>query len=129
MALTELNHVNLRTARLAAMRRFYCDVLGLRDGPRPPFPFPGAWLYLGDQPVVHLIEIGETLTTRDPSLEHFAFNAEDMADFITHLKQQGVSYEISVVPEFNIHQVNIFDPDDNHLHIDFSADDAAQLTA
>ncbi|MCB1806213.1 MAG: VOC family protein [Candidatus Competibacteraceae bacterium] len=127
MALTAFDHVNLRTTQLEAMTAFYCDVLGLRNGPRPPFPFPGAWLYLGEQPVVHLVGIQENLSTRDPSLEHFAFSAEDMATLVARLEQHQVTYEVSVVPGWNIHQVNVYDPDGNHLHIDFSAADAAQM--
>ena len=47
MALT-LNHYSIRTTDLAACDRFYCGLLGLQAGPRPPFPFPGLWLYSGD---------------------------------------------------------------------------------
>jgi len=50
----ELDHVNIRTRQLSVVRAFYTDVLGLKDGPRPPFGHPGAWLYAGDRPVVHL---------------------------------------------------------------------------
>ena len=49
-----LDHVNIRTRRLSVLRAFYTDVLGLKDGPRPPFGHPGAWLYAGDHPIVHL---------------------------------------------------------------------------
>ena len=59
MALT-LNHFSIRTTDLEASRRFYADVLGLSVGPRPPFPFPGLWMYRGPHDdmanaVVHLI--------------------------------------------------------------------------
>lgn len=30
------------------------DVLGLRVGDRPPFPFPGYWLYAGSSAWVHV---------------------------------------------------------------------------
>ena len=56
MPLSALDHVNLRTAHLEEMCAFYCEVLGLERGPRPPFPFPGAWLYCGGRPCVHLVE-------------------------------------------------------------------------
>ncbi len=42
MGITSLDHVNLRTTRLDEMIEWYCNVLGMRVGPRPPFPFPGA---------------------------------------------------------------------------------------
>ena len=51
----QLDHVNLRTSRLEEMTRWYVDVMGLRSGFRPNFPFPGAWLYAGDRAIVHLV--------------------------------------------------------------------------
>ena len=126
MSLQAFDHVNLRTARLPEMTGFYCDVLGLRNGPRPPFPFPGAWLYLGEQAVVHLVGIQQNLQAENPTLEHFAFRGQGMADLLARLKAHDISYEIAVVPGWQIHQVNVYDPDGNHLHIDFSAEDAAR---
>ena len=43
-----LNHFSIRSLDLDACERFYCGLLGLTKGPRPPFPFPGLWLYAGD---------------------------------------------------------------------------------
>ena len=55
-----LNHFSIRTLDLDRTRHFYTEVLGFADGPRPPFPFPGAWLYAGStadyaNAVVHVI--------------------------------------------------------------------------
>ena len=38
---------------------FYDRVLGMKAGDRPPFPFPGAWIYLGDTPVLHLVDVSD----------------------------------------------------------------------
>lgn len=40
-----LDHFNIRTRNLAETVRFYEDVLGLENGARPNFAFPGAWMY------------------------------------------------------------------------------------
>ena len=56
MPLQNLNHILVLARDLEATRDFYVNVLGLRVGPRPPFKFPGHWLYLGDKAVVHLAE-------------------------------------------------------------------------
>jgi len=40
----KLDHYNVSTRDLGATVRFYEDILGLVNGPRPPFDFPGAWL-------------------------------------------------------------------------------------
>ena len=59
MPIQAFNHFNLRAeqALLERLRDFYVDVVGLREGPRPPFDFHGYWLYLQDQAVLHLAEV------------------------------------------------------------------------
>ena len=57
MQIGNLDHVNVRTSQLDAMIDWYSNILGLRQGDRPNFPFPGAWMYAGDQAVVHLVEV------------------------------------------------------------------------
>ena len=59
MPLRHLDHVNLCTGHLERMLAFYEDVLGMKRGPRPPFTFGGAWLYLGERPVVHLVAVAK----------------------------------------------------------------------
>ncbi|OYU41562.1 MAG: diguanylate cyclase, partial [Burkholderiales bacterium PBB4] len=52
------NHFNLRAPQplLDRIRDFYVDVLGMKAGWRPPFPFPGYWLYLEEHAILHLVE-------------------------------------------------------------------------
>ena len=80
MPIRHLDHVNIVTSKLDEMVAWYQTVLGLRSGPRPEFPFDGAWLYAGNIAVVHLVE--NTAGKRSGSetalkLEHFAFSATD----------------------------------------------------
>ncbi|MCB1971378.1 MAG: VOC family protein [Geminicoccaceae bacterium] len=117
--LNRLDHVNLRTAHLADMIRWYEDVLGMTNGDRPPFPFGGAWLYAGEHAVVHLVEHRTQPEAREPAIEHFAITASGLDEFLNHIEQRGVEYQCAVVPGFEIIQVNIHDPDGNHIHIDF----------
>ncbi|MGP6088551.1 VOC family protein [Antarctobacter jejuensis] len=121
MPVIAFDHVNIRTAQLDIMVRWYGEILGLRPGPRPPFAFPGAWLYLGDQPYVHLVE-KPAQAKADPgaALEHFALRATDMAAFLATLDAHQIAYSVDEVPEFPIVQVNFRDPDDNHIHVDFN---------
>jgi catechol 2,3-dioxygenase-like lactoylglutathione lyase family enzyme len=119
MQLGKLDHVNIRTANLDKMVDWYEDILGMSSGKRPPFPFPGAWLYSGDNATVHLIGVDETPTHETLQIEHFAFSATGLTSFLERLEARGVEYELGRVPEFEILQVNIFDYDGNHIHIDF----------
>lgn len=127
MQLERLDHVNLRTANLEAMVDWYRDVLGMRAGTRPPFPFPGAWLYVGDAPAVHLIGVAEAPAALDPKIEHFAFFASGLAKFLLDLARQGVPFNTARVPGGGAFQVNVYDPDGNHIHVDFAADEADAL--
>ncbi|MGI9436626.1 MAG: VOC family protein [Geminicoccaceae bacterium] len=126
MQLSALDHVNVRTRNLDGMSEWYQRVLGLKSGPRPDFSFPGAWLYVDDKPIVHLVGVDHALPAHqdDLRLEHFAISANGLTTFLARLKQQNVDYKMGKVPDFPIVQVNIWDPDGNHIHIDFHADEA-----
>ena len=119
MKIGKLDHVNVRTRQVEAMVEWYGRVLGMPSGKRPPFPFPGAWLYAGDHPAVHLVGVSDEPANEDPKIEHFAFSASGLRPFVGRLKETGERHEIRVVPSFGIVQVNVWDPDGNHIHIDF----------
>ncbi len=127
MALRHLDHVNLRTADLDRLVAFYGEVLGLEPGWRPPFDFPGAWLYCGERPVVHLVGEQRPRAGEDPRLEHFAFAAEGLAEFLGRLRARKVAYWVRVVPGIELRQVNFRDPDGNHIHVDFDKREEADL--
>jgi catechol 2,3-dioxygenase-like lactoylglutathione lyase family enzyme len=119
MKLGTLDHVNVRTAKVEAMRGWYVRVLGMVDGDRPAFPFPGAWLYAGDKPVVHLVGVESDPANEDPKLEHFAFSATGLEAFKGKLETLGEAYDVRVVPGLGLVQFNVWDPDGNHIHVDF----------
>ncbi len=127
MTLSALDHVTIRTARLAELTGFYSEVLGLAPGVRPGFRFPGAWLYCGERAALHLIEVSEPPQEPDPRIEHFAFRAEGLADFLAGLRANGVAYQTAVVPDMEIRQVHIRDPDGNHVEIAFGPEEQADL--
>ena len=125
MQLKAFDHVNVKTANLANMVAWYEDVLGLVSGPRPDFQFDGAWMYLGDLAIVHLVAQAEPAKSIDPQIEHFAISAEGLNDFIKKLKDRGIEPKVNKIESFGIVQVNIFDPDGNHIHIDFKSEELA----
>lgn len=127
MQLNGLDHVNVRTAQLDRMIEWYGDVLDMPTGDRPAFDFPGAWLYCAGKPMIHLIGIKEPAKVSDLRIEHFAIGGSGLAAFIARLKAKNVGYELGRVEDFGILQVNIWDPDDNHIHVDFPLTEAAEL--
>jgi catechol 2,3-dioxygenase-like lactoylglutathione lyase family enzyme len=128
MGLKHLDHVNVCTSRLAELKAFYSDVLGMEAGPRPNFSFNGAWMYCGGRPSVHLVErLGLAPAEGDLRVQHFAFSAEDLASFLERLQRLGVRHRVGFVEDFELCQVTVHDPDGNQLHVDFPLADARRL--
>lgn len=128
MPLAWLDHVTVRTANLEAMTRFYKDVLGLYVGLRPPFAFNGAWLYCGDKAAIHLVETDVQPDGAEPRIEHFAFRAEGLADFVANLQHHNVSYRSATVPDIGLRQIHMYDPDGNHLEVTFPPNEEIEGT-
>lgn len=126
MQIGNLDHVNVRTTQLDSMIDWYTKVLGLRSGDRPNFPFPGAWMYAGNTAAVHLVGVDgapRTGSEVDLKLEHFAFAATGRNEFEAKLRKMGIQYRRVEIPTINLIQINLWDLDGNHIHIDFSADE------
>lgn len=121
MTLTALDHVNIRTSRLATLVDFYQDVLGMHTGWRPAFSFGGAWLYCGEHAVVHLVEVAEQPQVGQPQLEHFAFRASGLSAFLARLEERNIEHRQVTVPSNGNLQVFLRDPDGNHIEIQFAA--------
>ncbi len=135
----QLNHFSIRSADLPACERFYTGALGLAVGPRPPFPFPGLWLYAGDtavysNAVVHIIGIDrddaaglkaylgdrpESSLQGTGAVDHLAFFANDLVDTLARLRSHGVPYRERTVPLLGLHQVFVDDPHGVVIEINF----------
>lgn len=124
MQISKLDHVNIRTNQLSAMIDWYSEILGLREGKRPNFSFDGAWLYAGDQAVVHLVGIDNVATGSEVELklEHFAFFARGLKEFEEKLKRLDIPFRRADLSDVNRVQVNVWDVDGNHIHVDFAVD-------
>lgn len=127
MSLVWLDHVNIRTARLEEMRRFYSEVLGLDDGQRPDFGFDGAWLYLGDKACVHLVPARKSPAARDPGIEHFAFRSLGAPDMVRKLQRRGIGFNVLSRKKLGVLQINLHDPDGNHIELAYPGREIAAL--
>jgi len=127
MTARALDHVNLRTARLAEMTAFYRDIIGLRVGDRPAFQFPGAWMWVDNHAAVHLVGLDGGLHPKEPQIEHFAFRCEDLEGFVKKCRDKGVAYYVAVVPGTGLRQVNVFDPDGNKVEMQFRPEDGPDV--
>jgi catechol 2,3-dioxygenase-like lactoylglutathione lyase family enzyme len=87
-----LHHVALPVTDLERSKRFYRDVVRLREIDRPPFDFPGAWFALGDGQL-HLIERRDGTLRSERPLDsrdvHFAIRVQDYDAMLDHLRSLG----------------------------------------
>ncbi len=98
MSLQGMNHFTVLSDDLEVTRKFYCDLLGFEEGPRPNFQFPGYWLYVGDQPILHVIHRKELHEHRAGVIDHMAFTATDLPGTAAKLEKAGVKYELRRLP-------------------------------
>src|SRR6187399_1562517 len=101
MSVGVLDHCNVLTRRLKETLQFYENVLGFVNGPRPPFNFPGAWLYSASHPVLHLNDISQTDRQQRPDsgvINHVAFGSRGFEAIKRHLTGKGVPYRVNQVP-------------------------------
>ena len=123
MPVTQLQHFNVRCADVEASRHFYVTVLGLRQGPRPPFPSEGYWLYLNQDACVHLVQKKPGEAKPGPgtgALDHVAFESHDLEGMRQILKANGYSFREAIVPRDNVTQVFVADPDGVMLELNFA---------
>jgi glyoxylase I family protein len=107
-----LHHVSRQTRKLEETRRFYVDVLGFREVPRPEMNFAGAWLY-GAGIQIHLIDEpfdapASAINSRE---NHIAFKIEDMNAAEASLKEKGIVYKRNINPERRSDQIFFRDPE------------------
>jgi catechol 2,3-dioxygenase-like lactoylglutathione lyase family enzyme len=147
MDIKRVDHYSIRTLDLETSRRFYTQVIGLREGPRPPFDFPGFWLYSGDPPIdlhnsarnyglVHLMGVnkdkpgaldayvGERKVSADGgtgALDHIAFAATGREAMLERCQRYNISYHERAVPMLGLHQVFITDPDGVTIELNYPA--------
>lgn len=129
-----LDHFNITPSDLERSRRFYSEVLGLVDGERPMFQTPGAWLYSGTRPLVHLSTMSGNKGSDTGKFNHIAFGAKDLNGTIRHLRRLAVPFEVVKVPPMANHphsggtQIFLKDPDDIAIELQFTAAEKLEET-
>ena len=113
LRVTHIDHVSVIITDVERSRRFYRDVLGLKEIAKPrTFDFVVVWFDVGNQQL-HLL-----LKDRPdrPSPRHFALRVADAGAARAHFRERGVpAAEATPIPgadRFFIH-----DPDGNRIEI------------
>jgi catechol 2,3-dioxygenase-like lactoylglutathione lyase family enzyme len=119
MRITHIDHYNIRLkpSDLKAIRDFYVNVIGLTEGARPYFKFPGYWLYGGaEAAILHLAatlpEQADGISPDKPTgqFDHIALKASDATSARARLNSAGVPFDERPVPGWRMHQIFFKDP-------------------
>jgi catechol 2,3-dioxygenase-like lactoylglutathione lyase family enzyme len=131
MPITQMQHYMVLSKDLEKTRHFYCDVLGLRTGFRPPFDFEGLWIYVGDVAVVHVAtqtsyEVSGRVEAAGKrhgsgSVDHIAFSADNYDELVSSFDRHGVKYRATKVPDSDLRQLFVLDPDGIQIEINIRA--------
>ena len=121
MPVDTLQHVNILTADLERSKAFYAGVLGLRVGSRPPVASVGYWLYLADQPVIHLVQraADAAAPTGPGAIDHVAFRGIDLAATRARLRAEGIAFHEMVITRDGTVQLFVHDPDGVKIELNF----------
>ena len=129
MAVTAMNHFTILTDDLPATLAFYEEHLNLKPGARPPFNFPGAWLYAdggrGKDPILHIVAGKAKKDLVKGVIDHMAFSGRGMAGAVEKLKKKNIRYELRKQVGSGTWQLFFFDPNDAKIEIDFDPAEAA----
>ena len=129
MAVTAMNHFTILTDDLPATLAFYEEHLDLKPGARPPFKFPGAWLYSdrgkGKDPILHIIAGIEKERLVKGVIDHMAFSGAGLAAAVAKLKGKNIKYELRQQVGSGTWQLFFFDPNDAKIEIDFDKSESA----
>ncbi len=130
MSLSRLEHFFVYASDLEKSRHFYEEVLGLENGARPDFDFPGYWFYLDDTPVVHLgntefeggyVKEGEEHVTSGDTgpLDHVAFRGTNIDKFVSRFNALNVDFQRREIPDFKLSQLFVKDPEGLTIEMNF----------
>lgn len=114
----KLNHILILSSDMEKTNRFWTKVIGLELGVRPPFAFPGSWLYSEGKPVIHVVPDSPNEYGRS-AIDHVAIEGDNYDALIEALVQHNLKYAERDVPLTGQHQVFITAPDDVKVEILF----------
>jgi catechol 2,3-dioxygenase-like lactoylglutathione lyase family enzyme len=119
MAIVGMNHFTVLAEDLEATKTFYMKVLGLTEGFRPDLGFPGAWLYCGDQAVLHIIAGRALPPGRAGVIDHMAFTAKDLPAVVATLERNHIDFDLRRQNQSGVWQLFCYDPSGARVELDF----------
>lgn len=96
-----IHHASLLVSDLEKSLGFYCDLLGMQiDSSRPEMKFLGAWLKVGENQQIHLLQLPnpdpvEARPEHAGRDRHTAFHIKNIETLKKILKKAGITYTLS----------------------------------
>jgi catechol 2,3-dioxygenase-like lactoylglutathione lyase family enzyme len=113
LSLTQIDHVSVIITDVERSRRFYRDLLGLKEIARPrTFDFVVIWFDLGNQQLHMLLKDRPDML----SPRHFALRVADIEEARTYFREHGVPID-ETTPIPGADRFFIHDPDGNRIEI------------
>ena len=121
-----MNHFTILTDDLPATVDFYRKVMGMRPGPRPPFDFPGAWLYAeaGADAILHVIAGRSRDQMKAGVIDHMAFTGSGLRETLSVLESNGIEFTLRRQAGDGPWQLFFFDPNGARVEVDFDASES-----
>lgn len=123
MNIEAIDHFTIRTNRPDETTAFFSQVVGLVEGPRPAFRFPGKWLYANGHPILHIVVARSESDDRMEAylgrrerlegsgcLDHISLRGRKLAEMQQHLTKLGQHFRERIIPGIGEHQLFIEDP-------------------
>ena len=119
-----LHHVTIVVSDFSASKKFYTEVLGLKQIDAPWLPENQMFLALGEGLELHVGEV-EGVEIRPNGFNHIAIAVADFDEFLNYLRSEGVVYTslgggedyfVSTRPD-NVRQTWVADPDGYWIEI------------
>lgn len=128
MPATNLFHIAIKTSKPEVTKRFYEQVFGMTESPRPPFEFPGYWMQLNTPhggSILHLYT-GDAALGNDGrvpkgtgAIDHIALSAHGFDETRRRLRALGIPYRERTVPGTPLWQIFTHDPNGVHFELNF----------
>lgn len=128
MPATSLFHIAIKTGKPQATKRFYEQVFGMTEAPRPAFEFPGYWMQLATPyggAIFHIYTgaaaLGGdgTVPTRSGAIDHIALSAHSFGQTRERCRALRVPYRERTVPGFPLWQLFCYDPNGIQFELNF----------
>ena len=125
-----LYHIAIKTDDLAATRKFWVGIIGLREFPRPDFGYPGAWLGCtqpGGLAIIHVYAGGPALGPEGKApagtaaIDHVSLSCSGYRSYVARFKAAGLDWREFIVPGTSLWQLFVHDPSGVQLELTFES--------